>query len=269
MKNCPYCNAQIEEEARFCLYCMSPLTPRTALKPAKQKKRWLLPAALILLVLLLAAGVFLLRLSPARETSGSRIDTAASTPAPTTAPTTSSTATPTAAPTVAPTATPTPTPTAAPSVAPTAMPTPTPTSLLVPTYSYRVSGGNAVITAVTASSGGVYVIPAALDGCPVVAVAETAFSEVAGTVKKIVLPASVTAVYGRAFRTCYELTDLYFCGETVSMADCALPAEDTRRHTITIHCSSTCENDAYRRYRNIASYDFGAVFDEWDESEGY
>ena len=317
-KACPYCGASVEEEARFCLYCMTPLNKKTLIEPKKTKKRWLLPAAVFVVLLAFTLLLILLR-RPQTPTSSTSSPTPASSPAPTatavptdtssvpataaptaapavdptdiptpTVPATDTpSATPPAAPTVdptftptstalptvpttdTPTATPTPTPTPTPTATPAPSASPTPTPHLTPTYGYRVSGGEAVITSVTLSSDGIYVIPDTLDGYPVIAVAETGFSEVAQTVKKIVLPSSVRSVYGRAFKTCCNLSDLYLCGEKVSMADYALPSVDYRTTTVTIHCSSTCENDAYRRYCNIASYDFGALYDEWDESEGY
>ncbi len=62
MKNCPFCKAQIEDNARFCLYCMSPLTEKKAAKKIKpSKKGWQIISAVLLvfttaIVLLLSAG---------------------------------------------------------------------------------------------------------------------------------------------------------------------------------------------------------------------
>ncbi len=61
MKKCPFCKAEIEENARFCLYCMKPLTKKETVSPAKRKKFSWLPVVLgILLLLLLAAAALLL-----------------------------------------------------------------------------------------------------------------------------------------------------------------------------------------------------------------
>ena len=48
MKKCPFCGANIEDSARFCLYCMQSLTKKERVLP-KQKKlpQWLLPIAAI------------------------------------------------------------------------------------------------------------------------------------------------------------------------------------------------------------------------------
>ena len=55
MKKCPFCKAQIEDNARFCLYCMKPLTEKEAIASLKEKKRqWpLLVAGVVLLTICL------------------------------------------------------------------------------------------------------------------------------------------------------------------------------------------------------------------------
>lgn len=39
MKKCPFCKAEIEENARFCLYCMKPLVEKEIISPARKKLR--------------------------------------------------------------------------------------------------------------------------------------------------------------------------------------------------------------------------------------
>ena len=62
MKTCPFCKAEIEDNARFCLYCMKPLIEKEVILPPQEKKPlWLLPTAgtlliALLLILLLAPG---------------------------------------------------------------------------------------------------------------------------------------------------------------------------------------------------------------------
>lgn len=60
MKKCPFCEAAIEDHARFCLYCMKPLIDKEVILPPQKKKQWWLPVAagglllaLLLLILLL------------------------------------------------------------------------------------------------------------------------------------------------------------------------------------------------------------------------
>ena len=38
MKKCPFCGADIEESARFCLYCMQSLTEKEQIPPHPKKK---------------------------------------------------------------------------------------------------------------------------------------------------------------------------------------------------------------------------------------
>jgi len=239
-KLCPHCKATLPFEAGFCLYCMTPLTEKETVPLQKKGTPFVLWAAVILLtvialVLLFCTGVFTRTV-------------------------------PTVSPTVLPTATPTATPTASPTVTPTVTPTTVPQETV--SYRYRVNGSNATeitVTGVSApSANGVYRIPEKIDGYRVTAIASTTFSdgEISPTVKKVVLPKTVRSVQSRTFSSCYGLTDLYLCGEYVSMANVFVPAEE-RSFPLTIHASRTCENDASRRYCVIASYDYGAQYEEW------
>ena len=59
MKKCPFCKANIEDNARFCLYCMKPLNEKEVVLPRARKSRgWMIAA--IVAILLLAAVVVLL-----------------------------------------------------------------------------------------------------------------------------------------------------------------------------------------------------------------
>ena len=57
MKKCPYCKAEIEENARFCLYCMKPLAEKETITPPK-KRRWIW--VFVAVVLVVCIGVWLL-----------------------------------------------------------------------------------------------------------------------------------------------------------------------------------------------------------------
>ncbi len=61
MKECPFCKAQIEDNARFCLYCMKPLTEKETIPPQKKDMRWLFAVAA------LAMAVVVILLLPDRK----------------------------------------------------------------------------------------------------------------------------------------------------------------------------------------------------------
>lgn len=61
MKNCPFCKAQIEDSARFCIYCMSPLEEKQVIEPkapGRINKRYIALAAAAVIVI--AAAVWAL-----------------------------------------------------------------------------------------------------------------------------------------------------------------------------------------------------------------
>lgn len=62
MKKCPFCDADIEDSARFCLYCMESLTKKAQIRPRRKKKApwWLIIASV--LVLLISAFFLLWKL---------------------------------------------------------------------------------------------------------------------------------------------------------------------------------------------------------------
>lgn len=79
MRICPFCGAEIEENARFCLYCMSPLTEKRSVTAPRAQKRWWLWLTAVL-VLCALGGVLLLRHPAPGETDPLPSETAATTP---------------------------------------------------------------------------------------------------------------------------------------------------------------------------------------------
>ena len=58
MKKCPFCKAEIEENARFCLYCMKSFDEKTVINPPKKRRWiWILPAVVLVVgIVLLSLG---------------------------------------------------------------------------------------------------------------------------------------------------------------------------------------------------------------------
>lgn len=65
-KKCPHCGAEIEENARFCLYCMTSLDEKERVMTRLYlRKRWLILSAAFF-ALLLIGGIFLLVFGPSK-----------------------------------------------------------------------------------------------------------------------------------------------------------------------------------------------------------
>ena len=63
MKKCPFCKADIEDNARFCLYCMKPLNEKEVIPPPQRQLQWwpfavaaVLLVALLVVILLIPKG---------------------------------------------------------------------------------------------------------------------------------------------------------------------------------------------------------------------
>ena len=59
MKKCPFCGANIEDSAQFCLYCMQSLTEKEQIHPYKKKKpQWIIIIVAIIAVFLILVAIW-------------------------------------------------------------------------------------------------------------------------------------------------------------------------------------------------------------------
>ena len=77
MKQCPFCKAELQENARFCLYCMHSLEDKQPAEEAREHdRRWIAMIAVPLAAIILAVGVWaLVRQSPNHTSTDSDIST--------------------------------------------------------------------------------------------------------------------------------------------------------------------------------------------------
>ena len=59
MKECPFCKAEIEEHARFCLYCMTSLEEKKVYENQEDKKKYI-PIIVILLLIMVVITIIII-----------------------------------------------------------------------------------------------------------------------------------------------------------------------------------------------------------------
>lgn len=340
MKKCPKCKAEIQEEARFCLYCMTSFEEKQTIEtPKENNKRWLIIIASVLVLILIIVGIFLLAQKDRPNNEGtdnstsssvsSNLDTSddnttsseqqnsesqgneTSTPTSnnqtqsssknessttnnssgntttnnsttsnnsqnsTTNNTTNSTSNSTSTNS---TSSNNKNNNGSSNTSSTTSTTTTPSQTTTVAYIYRdakygddfsVSANleNAVvITGVkTTAADGKYIIPETIDGKKVVAIMALAFCDdsISSTVKTVIVPSSVKTIWNNAFANCYNLSDIYFKGNSIYTESNAFPEKSKRNGTLTIHCSANCSDRNYRYYKNSASH-YDAEYEEWN-----
>ncbi len=340
MKKCPKCKAEIQEEARFCLYCMTSFEEKQTIEtPKENNKRWLYIIAAVLVLVLIIIGIFLFvqKDSPNNDgndtsanssissdldatddnttssgqqsselqgnetstptssnqiqapsknggstnnnsgntTTNNNLTTSSNSQNSTTNNTTNSTSNSTSTNS---TSSSNKTDNDSSNTNSSSSTTTTPSQTTTVTYIYRdakygddfsVSANleNAVvITGVnTTAADGKYIIPETLDGKKVVAIMALAFCDdsICNTVKTVIVPSSVKTIWNNAFANCYNLTDIYFKGNSIYTESNAFPEASKRNGTLTIHCSANCSDRNYRYYKNSAPY-YDAEYEEWN-----
>ena len=339
MKKCPKCKAEIQEEARFCLYCMTSFEEKQTIEtPKENNKRWLIIIATVLAVMLVVISIVFFApkgndsndsnnnsnsssFSNDSNTSTDNNDTTSSeqqgdegasgesssssssqtpnssnnktnnTSGNTTTNNTSTnsssqnnsttnntTTNSTTTNNNATSSTSSNNKTESNNSGSSSTTTTTPSETTTITYIYRDAkygddfsvGANlensVVITGVkTASANGEYKIPDTIDGKKVVAIMGLAFCDegISSTVKKVIVPSTVKTIWDNAFANCYNLTDIYFCGNSIYTESNAFPETSKRNGTLTIHCSANCSDRNYRYYKNSVSY-YDAEYEEWN-----
>ena len=236
MRTCPFCGAAIEENARFCLYCMRELEPKVTVaerRPSRKTIPLLLCGVAVIGFSFGMLGIF--KFGIHGDVTGD---------------TTHSSATAT-------------------------QPTSTEVLYTYrkaergdgETLSYIPPDDAIVITGVkTVSSNGVYIIPESIDGKQVVAIHAPAFTdnpEISRAVTAIVIPSTVRYVQALSLSTCHNLADIYLCDDILIDQE-ALPAPSARKNTLTIHCAADCTDRNFWLYKNIAVSRYRAIYEEWD-----
>ncbi|MBO5869913.1 MAG: hypothetical protein J6Q89_04100 [Clostridia bacterium] len=138
--------------------------------------------------------------------------------------------------------------------------------------SINVENAITIIGVESPSADGTYFIPDTIDGKRVIAIAQYAFNDenIKDTVKTVIVAESVKNIHNYAFADCYNMTDIYLCGEAVAGSPLYfLPKLENRKYTITLHASATCHDRNHRTYKSIYSYEEWTghsigIFEEWN-----
>ncbi len=293
MKECPFCKADLEENARFCLYCMASLDEKHIVYIKKKRRRIALAVILALLVAILGCSAYLIFYHPESEIPE---DTATSEASSVIENSSSASTQENVASIGSEDSEDSEASEDSSAVLSDVVsddinePNPEKEYVFPPVHAtsddnifyYRealpsddyhgntaITKDAVVITGVSrVAEGGVYIVPETICGKKVVAIMDNTFSsdEIRDTVKVIAVPESVKTIHAYAMLNCYNLTDIYLCGDSVGGNFLSnmynLGYDYDLEGKITVHCSSECENREYSTIKSICEH-VGANYDEW------
>lgn len=246
MKKCPFCKADIEENARFCLYCMNSLDEKQIITVKnRNKKGWIIVLSALVALVAIALCVAFMRNGSAEDDNSiaeSSVQEEGSDNSQ--------------------------------AVVYEDMSHIFTYRDAVPQDDYHGSVSKIedgiVITGVTqARDDGLYIIPESIDGKKVVAIGEYAFYDenIRDSVVKVVIPETVKTLHSYAFYNCLNMTDAYILTDALGGSNALFFRYKYDNTPITVHCSAECSDRDFRTYKALCEfYEYG-TFVEWNGGE--
>ena len=233
MKKCPFCKADIDENARFCIFCMNSLEERniTEVKKNNKKRQIIILSALLVLVFALLTLCIAFIGGNGGEDSEvpffkqdmSHIFTYRD-----------------------------------------AVPQDD-----VNANESIVTDGIVITGVKEPRADGLYVIPETIDGKKVMAIGEYAFADesVRDTVVTVVIPETVKNLHSYCFYKCNNFTDVYILTDALAGSGALFYRNGFENMPITVHSSAECHDRDLRTYKAICEFYGQGTFVEWDGGE--